>query len=178
MAQVSVAHPARRILIYSGMWFIVVWQSLAMIVSVTPESALSSFVRPIFDPYLTLFRLENGWGFFAPNVEQGLQFRYVVEDASGARHEFTPTDKLSRYDPTWIWMSDRFRMVMFEPEKYGDAFGQSVCREQAALNPVSVTLIAVDQERFWPEDWSAGNNPLDPAFVKQRTFKVVRCQPT
>ncbi len=160
------------------MWFLVIWHSLAMIVGVMPDSALTSLVRPIFEPYLTLFRLDNGWGFFAPNVEPGVQLRYVIEDASGQKHEITPTDKLNRLDPTWIWMTDRFRMVMFEPDKYGDAFGEALCREHATMHPVSVSLIAVDQKRFWPESWIGGKHPLDPEFIETRTFRVVQCPPT
>jgi hypothetical protein len=160
------------------MWFLVIWHSLAMVVGAMPDSALASMVRPIFRPYLTLFRLDNGWGFFAPNVEPGMLLRYVVQDAAGTRHEFTPTDKLSRFAPNWIWMSDRFRMVIFDPDKYAETFGLSLCQEHAELKPVSVSLVRVDQERFWPEHWMQGKHPLDAEFIQARPFKVIQCPQT
>jgi len=69
------------------MSLLVTWHTFAMVVAPSPDSDITDAARSILDPYLTLFRLDNGWGFFAPDVGSGSQFRYVIEDAAGNRRE-------------------------------------------------------------------------------------------
>jgi hypothetical protein len=175
MLQRTIPEPWRQRLLYAGMSLLVTWHTLAMVVATAPDSLISENARRIFDPYLTLFRLDNQWGFFAPNVGNGSQFRYVVEDASGKMHTFVPADSLNKFHPTSIWVRDRYRLVMEEPETYGDAAGAGLCREHAALNPVSITLFEADQKDFWPEDRQKGKAPLDAEYVELNLLKQVRC---
>lgn len=175
MSHVSLPTRGRQRLAYAAMSLLVVWHGLAMVVAASPESAIARSARPLFDPYLTLFRLDNKWGFFAPNVDQGFQFRYVVEDASGKRHAFIPADQLSRFHPTSLWIKDRYKTVMMFPETHGEVAAAALCREHAALQPVSVTLLEVEQKEFWPEHQLSGKHPLDPEFVTINTLMTVRC---
>jgi len=160
---------------YAAMSSLVVWHTLAMVAGASSEIPLAETARSILHPYMTLLRMDNHWGFFAPNVGTGSQFSYVVEDSSGARHSFVPADKLSRFHPTSIWDRDRYKMVMNHPETYGEAAVASLCQEHASLQPVSITLLEIDQKDFWPADRLAGKQPFDPEFVDVKTLKTIPC---
>ena len=84
----------RRRLTYGAMSLLVAWHTIAMVIAPAPDSDISEAARSLFHPYLTLFWLDNHWGFFAPDVRSGRQFRYVIEDATGKRHAFIPGEKL------------------------------------------------------------------------------------
>jgi hypothetical protein len=165
----------RQHLAYAGMSALVAWHTLAMVIAPSPESDITEAARSLVQPYLTLFWLDHNWSFFAPGVENGSQFRYVVEDAAGKRHTFIPADKLSRFHPTSIWMRDRYIAVMESPQTYGDAAAASLCREHASLNPIAVTLIEIEQKAYWPAHRLSGKQPLDPEFVTVNTLKTVPC---
>jgi len=175
MPHLLTSKPGRQRLIYTAMSLLVVWHTLAMVVAASPDSAIMRSARLLFHPYLTLFRLENQWGFFAPNVDLGSQFRYVVEDAAGQRHTFIPADRLSRFHPTSIWVRDRYRTVMESIETHGDAAAASLCREHASLRPITITLVEIEQKDFLPADQLSGKHPLDPKFINEHTLKTVRC---
>ena len=162
-------------LAYVAMSVLVVWHCIAMVVATAPDSQLTQSARALFDPYLTLFGLDQNWGFFAPDVPTGFQFRYTVEDAAGARHAFTPDEALSRFHPDSIWLRDRYKTVMRDPETYAQAAATAICREHAALRPVSVTLIDVEQNEFTPADRLQGKHPLDPEFVSVTELKAIPC---
>jgi hypothetical protein len=165
----------RQRLAYAGMSALVAWHTLAMVVAPSPKSSITEAARSLVQPYLTLFWLDNHWAFFSPGVENGSQFRYVVEDAAGKRHTFIPADKLSRFHPTSIWMRDRYIAIMESPQTYGDAAAASLCREHASLNPIAITLIEIEQKDFWPAHRLSGKQPLDPEFVTVNTLKTIPC---
>jgi hypothetical protein len=165
----------RQRLAYAGMSLLVTWHTFAMVVAPSPDSDITDAARSILDPYLTLFRLDNGWGFFAPEVGRGSQFRYVIEDAAGNRYTFIPAETLNRFHPTSIWMRDRYIAVMEKPRAYADAAGASLCRDHAALKPIAVTLLELEQKEFLPADRLKGKRPLDPEFVTLKTVKTVPC---
>jgi len=165
----------RQRLAYAGMSLLVSWHTFAMVVAPSPDSDITDAARSILDPYLALFRLDNGWGFFAPDVGHGSQFRYVIEDATGKRHTFIPAEKLNRFHPTSIWMRDRYIAVMEKPKAYADAAAAALCQEHAELKPVTVTLLQFEQKDFFPVHRLMGKQPLDPEFVTVKTLKTVPC---
>ena len=165
----------RKRLLYAGMSLLVSWHTLAMVVAPSPDSDITEAGRTLLHRYLNLFRLDNGWGFFAPTVGLGSQFRYVVEDATGKRHTFIPAEKLNPFHPTSIWMRDRYIAVMEKPIPYADAAAAAFCKQHADLNPVSVTLLQLAQKQFYPIHKLAGKRPLDPEFVTINTVKTVPC---
>lgn len=160
---------------YVAMSLFIVWHVFAMVVGASSDITLAHTPRSLLHSYLTLFRLDNNWGFFAPNVGTGSQFSYVVEDAAGARHTFVPAEKLSRFHPTSIWDRDRYRTVMKSAEVYGDAAVASLCREHVALQPVSIAIQEIDQKNFWPADHQNGKQPFDPEFVEVTTLATIPC---
>jgi hypothetical protein len=176
MSQVVRTKQGRQRLIYAAMSLLVVWHTLAMLLESAPSSVITLSLRVLFNPYLALFRLENQWGFFAPDVELGAQFRYVVEDAAGTRHTFVPAEKLSRFSPASIWFRDRYKLVSGSIDTYGDHFAAALCREHAALNPISITFLEIVQKDFSPADRLRGKHPLDSEFVDVNPLKTVQCQ--
>jgi hypothetical protein len=175
MRDIPTAGVWRGGLLYAAMSLLVVWHTLAMLVTAAPDNVMTRAARTLFDPYLTLFNLHVYWGFFAPTVGTAYQFRYVVEDASGQQHLFIPIDKLSRFSPSWIWLGDRYRDVMDSVDTFGEVTVAELCREHAALHPVAITLLAVEGKEFTPEARRAGKGPLDPEFVTVETLKTIRC---
>jgi hypothetical protein len=165
----------RERLVYAAISLLLVWHTLAMVVASAPDSLMTRSVRPLLHPYLTLFRLDNHWGFFAPNVDPGVQFRYVIEDAGGKHHTFIPADKLSRFDPNSIWIRDRYRDVRESVDTFGDAAAAVLCREHASLHPVAITFLEVAQRDFSREDRLSGKHPLDPEFVDVHSLKTIQC---
>ena len=92
----------RERLIFMAMSAFVVWHVMAiMIAPASDNSALAQSLRRVFDPYLTLFRLNSKWDFYAPNVGRGHQLRYIVEGADGDRRTFTSTDGWSWHHPAY-----------------------------------------------------------------------------
>lgn len=176
MRHPQMAKRVRNRFAYAAMSLFVVWHTLAMVVATAPESHITRAARAYLHPYLTLFRLDNHWGFFAPNVPIGYQFRYLVEDAAGQRHTFVPDRKRSRLLPTSIWFMDRYMTVMTDPASHGQAAGAALCREHADLKPVAVTLIEVEQRPFLPSDRLGGKHPLDPEFVNVTELMKVPCR--
>jgi hypothetical protein len=169
------SRPAWGVVAYTAMSLLLVWHTLAMMIASAPESDITAAARVLLNPYLTLFRLNNRWGFFSPAVDLGVQFRYVVEDAAGQRHTFVPADKLSRFHPTSIWFRDRYRAIMASFETHSEAAAAEFCREHAAQQPVSITFLEIEQKHFAAEDRLSGKRPLDPEFVSEHTLGTIKC---
>ena len=164
----------RMPLTYTAMSLLVVWHTVAIVTAPSPEN-VSRWALPLFKPYMSLFDLDNRWDFFAPSFDRGAQLRYLVEDAAGQRHSFNPSDKLSRYHPAAIWFRDRYQIILLSPNVYGVAHVPAFCREHAALNPVSITLLAVEGKAFTPADHLSGKHPLDSEFTTVTILKTVPC---
>ncbi len=166
-------------LTYLAMSLVVGWHSLAMVVAPAPDSsAMVQSVRPLLQPYLSLFRLDTPWNFFAP-VGKHFQFRYVIEDAAGNEQTFVPTEESSWFVPSYVWWREfkyLYEGIMETPETRGDAVAALLCRKHAALQPFAVTLLQIQEQDFWPEDHLRGKRPLDPEFVTVNTLKRVQCQ--
>jgi hypothetical protein len=175
MLHLPISKPARERLAYAAMSLLIVWHTTAMVIESAPDSIATPAVPPPLQPYMTLFGMENNWGFFAPNVHAGTQFRYVIEDAAGKHHSFAPGEQLSRFSPTSIWFKDRYKSIMDYPDAYGDAVAASLCQEHAALRPVAITLLRVEQKGYWPEDRLAGKQLLDPELIDVENLKTVQC---
>lgn len=174
----STASRWREHLVYAAMSLLVVWHTLVMVVAAAPESAITKAARTVVHPYLTLFNLDNHWGFFAPDVGTTYQLRYIVKDASGQEHMFIPTDKLNRLSPTSIWLRDRYREVLNSVNMFGPAAVAELCREHSALRPTAITLLGAYGKEFGPDDRRRGKNPLDPEFVIVRAIRTISCPGT
>jgi hypothetical protein len=165
----------RERLSYTAMSLFVAWHCCAMIVAPAPRSDLWQLMQQLQQPYLTLFRLNNAWSFFAPEVPRGTILRYRVEDSGGTSHTVDPTAELNRLSPAYVWFTSWFDEIVHDPERFGDAAAQYFCRKHSALTPVSITLLRLRQEEFLPKDQLAGRHPLHPDFLTETTLKQVTC---
>src|SRR5258708_40217502 len=89
---------------YAAMSAIVAWHTLAMVIAPAPDSDVTAMARAALQPYLTFFRLDNQWDFFAPIVGEGSRLRYDIQDKSGKMHAFLPADELRWYQPEFLWL--------------------------------------------------------------------------
>jgi hypothetical protein len=166
----------RARLTYVAMSAFVAWHTAATVIAPAPEvSTLVQALRVPLGPYLSLFRLDNMWDFFSPNVGRGSQFRYIIEDVRGNHHPFAPTANLSWFHPTFFWFGSLFDAVMANPEAYADSAAAFLCRKHASLHPVSVIMLEAAGEDFTPEDYLAGKDPMSSEFVTVTTVKRVSC---
>jgi hypothetical protein len=162
---------------YAAMSAFLAWHTAATLIA--PAPAVSEGVQALrvaFQPYLSLFQLDNTWDFFAPDVGTGSVLRYIVVDSRGRHHVFTPIQDLNRFHPSSYWFRFSHNAVIRSPETYGDSAGAVLCKQHASLQPVSVILVQVEEGDFSPEDHLAGKHPMDPEFVTLSTLKRVECR--
>jgi len=165
---------SRKRLAYWAMSLFVAWHTFIMVL--TPNSsATAQWLREWVQPYISFFRLESTWAFFAPAVGKHSQFRYVIEDKDGKKYYFIPAIDLNWFVPTHIWFSNWYYGIIENPELLGDSFASAMCQKHAALKPVSVTLLAVQELDFWREDHFAGKKPMDPQYLSVDTLLNVPC---
>jgi hypothetical protein len=169
----------RRRLTYLAMSLLVAWHTLAVVLAPAPENSETVQVfRAVLQPYLSLLRLDNSWSFFAPSVGKHSQFRYIVEDAAGTEHTFVPTEEPSSSLPSYVlWREFKYLYegIMEDAENHGDAIGAFLCRRHASLKPLSVTLVEIQEQDFWREDYLRGKRPLDPEFVVVNPLRRIEC---
>jgi hypothetical protein len=171
-----ISKPWRERLSYVAMSAFVTWHTLAMVIAPAPDHSPSAlFLRGLVQPYLSLFRLDNLWDFFAPNVNRLSDLHYVIEDAAGNRHSFAPGADLRWFYPTSIWFKAWYYGIMEQPELYADAAAAIFCRQHAALHPAAITLLEYQEGILTPEDHLNGKHPLDEEFVHVNTVKRVQC---
>jgi hypothetical protein len=167
----------RERLMYAAASVFLAWHTLALVIAPAPSSSLLiGTLRDLMQPYLTLLRLDNDWGFFGPNVLPGSEFQYVVEDADRKTHDYSPSDELSWFHPSMYWFRSWYGSIISFPDLYADAAISYFCRKHADLHPVSVTLLDYRGTGFTREDYLAGKRPMDPEFYVVHTVKEAQCQ--
>ena len=169
----------RERLTYLAMSLVVGWHSFAIIVAPAPnDSAMLQSFRFLVQPYLSLFRLDNHWNFFAPSVGRHAIFRYIMEDAAGKQYVFAPVEEATSSVPSYVmWREFKylFDEVMLAPEARSEVTAAILCRKHASLNPASISLLQMQELDFWPEDYLQGHRTLDPAFVTVHTLANLKC---
>jgi hypothetical protein len=144
------------------------------------SSAMAQGLRVLLQPYLTMFRLDNSWGFFSPSVSSNpsgsLRLSYVIENEAGEKHTFMPEGEYSRLEPRYFWFRGWHYAVITNPEDYADVAAAFYCRKHAALRPASINLLALQDLEFTVTDFLAGKQRRDPEFVAVYPIKLVKCQ--
>lgn len=169
------AEKLRQRLIYAAMSGFVAWHTLAMIIAPAPESDVTALARQMLQPYLTFFRLDNQWDFFAPIVGQGSRLRYDVLDRAGKTHVFMPAEELSWYHPSYLWFRSWYYRIMDDPDAYADGAAAVLCRKHAALQPLAITFYEVQEEPYTREDYLAGKKRLDAGFFSINMLRGMPC---
>ena len=168
----------RERLTYAVMSAFVAWHTLALVVAPAPPSSVTAQgLRVLMQPYLSLLRLDNPWNFFAPPFGslRMSQFRYVIEDKTGEKHNFMPESEFSGLSPSYFWFRGWYDEIIANPETYADIAAALYCRKHASLHPVSITLFEIQEKDFTQTDFLAGQHRWDPAFVTEKTIKQVTC---
>src|SRR3977135_657693 len=130
-----ISQKLRERLGYVAMSALVTWHTLAMVLAPAPDSDVTNLVRVALQPYLSFFRLDNQWDFFAPEVGEGSRLRYDIQDRTGKGHAFLPADGLPWYRPEFLWFRFWYYRVIDDPEVYADNTAAILCRQHAALQP-------------------------------------------
>jgi hypothetical protein len=164
---------------YLLMSVVVGWQALAIVISPAPDNSEAvQALQSLLKPYLSALRADNAWGFFAPRVHKQTLFRYIVEDAAGKEHRFTPQRAPARSLSAYaMWREFRYLYegILANADERGDAAGALLCSKHAALHPVAVILVEIQQNDYWREDAIRGKRPLDPEYVTVNPVKRVEC---
>ena len=167
----------RQRLGYAAMSVFAAWHTMAMVIAPAPDgSEMVQAARHVFQPYMSLFRVDNLWDFFAPNVEKQSQLRYTIENAAGESQTFEPASENSWFLPGFFWHRAYYSGVIETPEDHADSLMALFCRQHAKFNPVSITLLKVEEGDFAPADQLAGKHPMDPEFVTISTVKSAQCK--
>jgi len=182
MGQAKMAKVRRERLAYAAMSLFVAWHTIAMVAAPAPgTSDLITGLRTVFNPYLHVFRLDNEWNFFAPDINEegldapGVSLRYVIKDAAGNLHRFDPDTGLNWFRPSSIWFRTWYLALLDNPEDFGEAFATLFCHEHAELHPVTITFFEVAQQKYGPLDRLSGKQRMDPEFVKVVPVKSLEC---
>ncbi len=155
----------RERIIYTVMSAFVAFQTLVIVVTPSPDSELGDWLRGLAQPYLTLFRLDNQWDFFAPNVGLGVKLRYDLELENGERRIIFPTDQLSWFHPNFFWFRAWFYRIMDYPDDHAENATAYFCKKNAALKPKAITYFQVEEELFTREDFLNDQKRTRPDFI-------------
>lgn len=162
-------------LAYIAMSAFVIWHTLAMVIAPAPDSRIKDAFLALFQPYLTVLRLNSQWDFFAPTVGEGSRLRYIIVDKAGVHRAFMPAEELSWFHPSYFWFRSWYYSIMDDPESHADFAAAQFCRKHAALLPVTITLLEVQEEKFTLADHMSGKRRTDSDFFTVKTLKSVRC---
>jgi hypothetical protein len=162
-----------------AMSLLVGWHSLALFVAPAPaDSVAVQSLRSVLQPYISLLRLDTGWGFFAP-VGKHAQFRYVIKDAAGIDHTFVPTEEPASSIAKYVWWREwkyLFDGIMETAEARASSLGPLLCAQHPELDPLFVTLVKIQEENYLPDDVLSGKRPLDPEYVTVNNLVRVPCR--
>jgi hypothetical protein len=157
----------------------VVWHTLAILVAPTPTgSGMVQSLRAVVQPYISFFRLDNQWSFFAPKVGRQGEFRYVVEASDGKRHVFIPSEEpresISHYFMwrEWKYFYDK---LMDTADARAYLIAGLFCKKHASLNPVSISLLRTQELDFSQDDYLQGYRPGDARFINLVSLANIDC---
>src|SRR5216683_2632908 len=159
-----ISEKTRERLTYVAMSALVAWHTLAMVIAPAPDSDVTLLARLALQPYLTFFRLDNQWDFFAPTVGEGSRLRYDIQDRSGKTHAFLPADELRWY-----------HRIIDDPDNYAASAAAILCRKHAALEPLAITFYEIQEEKFTREDYLSGKQRMDQGFFSVQMLRGMRC---
>lgn len=155
------------------------WHSLALIIGPAPQSYIRDNLYSIYEPYLSLFRLNNAWAFYAPEPDLGGVLNYKVITKDGNAHDFDIyADQLDKWSTSYFRYNAFFNNIELESDEYlsyRQSYTQYLCRKHRALSPQSIVLIRVAQTPLSYEDYINGAQPLDPNFVQTYPSEPTRC---
>ena len=156
-----------------------IWHTFALLIGPAPQSYIRDNLLGIYEPYLSVFRLNNAWAFYAPEPDLGGVLNYKVLDNDGNEHQFDIYhDYLDRWSASYFRYNAFFNNIEWnsaEYRRYRKSYIQYLCRKHSNLSPKSIALIRIAQIPLSPEDYINGARPLDPDFTESRPSEPTRC---
>src|SRR5262249_6605051 len=125
------------------------------------------------------FRLDNKWNFFVP-PGRFTHIRYIVEDAAGAQHVFAPAEEPSASIAHYVmWRELKYLSegVPEIPDVRAPIVVALLCAKHAALKPVAITLLQVQELDYTRDAYLQGHHPLDPEFISVTPLAPIKCRP-
>src|ERR1700730_3035337 len=124
-----ISEKLRERLAYLAMSAIVAWHTLAMVIAPAPDSDVTLLARVALQPYLTFFRLDNQWDFFAPTVGEGSRLRYDIQEQPGKPHAFVPADEPRWHHRACLWFRSWDYRIIDDPDNFADNAAAVLCRK-------------------------------------------------
>lgn len=153
----------------------VIWQSLVIIIGPSPTSYTMNKIYPVFEPYLTLFHLDNNWAFFAEDPARGTMVHYSILDENNQRHDFPLSETLQRSNPAFSRYTSLFDAIADNNKRYVTSTAQYLCKQHEDLGTRWLTFVLRKQKPFTIEDYRQGRLPLEDAFIRERRLPTVKC---
>jgi hypothetical protein len=170
-----ISQKLRERLTYAAMSAFVAWHTFAMIIAPAPDSEITRVARAALQPYLTFFRLDNQWDFFAPTVGEGARLRYDIQDSNGKVHVFLPASELRWYHPDFLWFRSWYYRIIDDPDNFAEGAAAVLCRKHAELRPLAITFYEIQEEKFTREDYLSGKQRMDAGFFSVYMLRGLRC---
>src|SRR5437868_6290703 len=93
----------RERLNYTAISLFVAWHTIGMVIGPSPDSVITRSFRAVWGNYLTYFKLDSSWTFFAPEIGLQSQFRYIIKDVDGKEHAFELAITPNQFHPKYRW---------------------------------------------------------------------------
>jgi hypothetical protein len=169
----------RQKLLYFFASVFLIWHSFALVIGPAPQSYMRDGLYNIFKPYLSLFRLNNAWAFYAPEPDLGGVLNYKVINKDGDAHEFDIyAEQLDKWSASYFRYNAFFNNIAWDSEeyrRYRESYTQYLCRRHSELSPQSIVLVRITQTPLSYKDYVNGARPLDPDFALAQPDEPARC---
>lgn len=176
------AAPRLRRLGYALFSLFILWHVAAItIVGPFSKSYLRDGLMQVFGGYLSFFKLDRSWPFYAPNPAYGRIMRYETIDGDGKRALYPLTQARDKFDHAYFRYTN-FYFYLFNNPQYSKARGYDVsvarylCGQHANDKTVAINFIVLNQKRLTYLDYQQGKRPQDPDFLTQKEFGPYPCQ--
>mgnify|MGYP006921588281 FL=1 len=154
-----------------------VWHTGALIIAPAPESYLINSIYSVYKPYLSLFNINNGWAFFAPNPHTGVRMHYNIVDGDGHTHRFDFTGSLQRSATVFQRYTMMQDYISLKAAPYTASAGLYLCRRHADLQPQTIRFEFHRARVLTPEQFLAGQRATDADNLIIEMGDPISCQP-
>lgn len=158
----------------------IVWHALAIVfVGPFSYSHLRSSLMTYFHGYLTFFRLDHSWPFYAPNVFRGSILKYETTSQSGETKIYPLTQAKKKFNHAYFRYTN-FYSYLFSDLEYTKKRGydKEVVRYLCSRHDENITqinFILLLQKPFSHVDYQNGKRPLDKEYLEKSVIGPYSC---
>lgn len=153
----------------------VAWHVLATVEAPAPESHLAYRVYPAFLPYLKLFHLNHGWGFYSGGLWGTLRVRYRVNTAPGEHRDFPLSENASSYGVAALRYRTLFNNVGTAGVAFTSSAAKHLCRRHSDLKPTSIEFLVARQWQIPVSLFLEGKRPLAEEYFFASEVRPIPC---